>query len=62
MVMYLNLVRGGVLRIQQRTSFMAPAPAPAPAHNKNINWKTTRCKALVFSRYIKRYALKEVHV
>jgi uncharacterized protein YecT (DUF1311 family) len=24
-------------------------------HNKNINWKTTRCKALVFSSYIKRY-------
>jgi hypothetical protein len=25
------------------------------AHNKNINWKTARCKALVFSSYIKRY-------
>jgi hypothetical protein len=25
------------------------------AVNKNINWKTTRCKALVFSSYIKRY-------
>jgi hypothetical protein len=27
----------------------------AKPYNKNINWKTTRCKALVFSSYIKRY-------
>jgi hypothetical protein len=28
--------------------------------NKNINWKTARCKALVFSSYIKRYVSMDI--
>jgi hypothetical protein len=28
-------------------------------HNKNINWKITRCKTLAFSSYVKRYKYKD---